>query len=154
MRTLANPPPAIKLAVEAIAVMLGETEISWKALRQMMMRETFISTIVNFDTEMMRCVYVETVWKLSLGCMVSLNSLNSMAKLLVLVFLKNNGIAELVIWQSKRGYRYLSHWSKMLIDCKRVDLKIWFKPRVVYSLRVWIIIFITEVLPIEVDIKV
>ena len=59
VRTLANPPPAIKLAVEAIAVMLGETEISWKALRQMMMRETFISTIVNFDTEMMRCVYVK-----------------------------------------------------------------------------------------------
>lgn len=54
VRTLPNPPPAIKLAVEAIAVMLGETDLGWKALRQLMMRETFISTIVNFDTEQMR----------------------------------------------------------------------------------------------------
>lgn len=54
VRSLANPPPAIKLAVEAIAVMLGETDVGWKALRQLMMRETFISTIVNFDTEQMR----------------------------------------------------------------------------------------------------
>ena len=54
MRTLPNPPTVIKLAVEAIAVMLGETDLGWKALRQLMMRETFISTIVNFDTEQMR----------------------------------------------------------------------------------------------------
>lgn len=54
VRTLANPPSTIKLAIEAIAVMLGETDLGWKALRQMMMRETFISSIVSFNTEDMR----------------------------------------------------------------------------------------------------
>lgn len=63
VRSLANPPPAIKLAVEAIAVMLGETDVGWKALRQMMMRETFISTIITFDTEMMRSVLVLVFWR-------------------------------------------------------------------------------------------
>ena len=62
MRTLANPPPTIKLAIEAIAVMLGETDVGWKALRQMMMRETFISSIVSFNTEDMRLGVVFSMW--------------------------------------------------------------------------------------------
>ena len=50
MRRLPNPPPAVKMAVESICTLLGEGDFDWKSLRQVIMRENFISTIVNFDT--------------------------------------------------------------------------------------------------------
>ena len=53
VKTLANPPAAVKLAIESICVLLGEGELDWRSLRQVIMRENFISTIVNFDTETM-----------------------------------------------------------------------------------------------------
>ncbi|RUS77140.1 hypothetical protein EGW08_015096 [Elysia chlorotica] len=51
VRTLNNPPAAVKLAVESICVLLGEPELDWKALRSIIMRENFINTIVNFKTD-------------------------------------------------------------------------------------------------------
>lgn len=51
VRTLNNPPAAVKLAVESICVLLGESDLEWKALRGIIMRENFISTIVNFKTD-------------------------------------------------------------------------------------------------------
>ena len=51
VRTLGNPPLAVKMAVESICVLLGENDLDWKALRGTIMRENFISTIVNFTTD-------------------------------------------------------------------------------------------------------
>ncbi|KAK7504322.1 hypothetical protein BaRGS_00004626, partial [Batillaria attramentaria] len=51
VRSLGNPPPAVKLAVESIGVLLGESDPDWKQLRSILMRENFISTIVNFKTD-------------------------------------------------------------------------------------------------------
>lgn len=51
VRTLNNPPAAVKLAVESICVLLGELDLDWKALRGVIMRENFISMIVNFKTD-------------------------------------------------------------------------------------------------------
>ncbi|XP_076442165.1 cytoplasmic dynein 1 heavy chain 1-like isoform X5 [Babylonia areolata] len=51
VRTLANPPAAVKLAVESIGVLLGEGELDWRQLRGILMRDNFISTIINFRTD-------------------------------------------------------------------------------------------------------
>lgn len=51
VRSLANPPAAVKLAVESICVLLGEGELDWRQLRGILMRENFISTIINFRTD-------------------------------------------------------------------------------------------------------
>ena len=53
VRRLPNPPPMVKVAMESICTLLGETELDWKAMRQVIMRDNFIPTIVNFDTDNM-----------------------------------------------------------------------------------------------------
>jgi len=51
MRALANPPNAVKLALESVCTLLGEKDVDWKSLRALMMKDNFISNIVNFNTE-------------------------------------------------------------------------------------------------------
>lgn len=51
IRTLPSPPLAVKMAIESICDLLGEEDLDWKALRSVIMRENFISSIVNFDAE-------------------------------------------------------------------------------------------------------
>ncbi|XP_021344673.1 cytoplasmic dynein 1 heavy chain 1-like, partial [Mizuhopecten yessoensis] len=50
VKSLPNPPFAVKMAIESICTLLGEQDLDWKSLRGIIMRENFISTIVNFDT--------------------------------------------------------------------------------------------------------
>lgn len=51
VRSLAHPPPAVRLAIESICVLLGETDLEWKSLRGIIMKDNFIPTIVNFKTD-------------------------------------------------------------------------------------------------------
>ena len=51
VRSMANPPVLVKLALESTCAMLGEITSDWKAIRSITMRDNFISTIVNFNTE-------------------------------------------------------------------------------------------------------
>ena len=51
VRSLPNPPPAVKMALEAVLTLLGENDLAWKTIRQLIMKENFIFTILNFDTE-------------------------------------------------------------------------------------------------------
>lgn len=51
VRSMANPPNAVKLALESICLLLGEHAPDWKAIRGIMVKENFISTIVNFSTD-------------------------------------------------------------------------------------------------------
>ena len=51
---MANPPVLVKLTVEAVCTMLGETTTDWKALRQIIARETFIPTVIQFKSEDIR----------------------------------------------------------------------------------------------------
>lgn len=51
VRSLTNPPAIVKTAIESICVLLGEPDSDWKALRGVIMRDNFISTIVNFKTD-------------------------------------------------------------------------------------------------------
>lgn len=53
---MANPPAAVKLALESICLLLGESTTDWKQIRSIIMRENFIPTIVNFSAEEIRCV--------------------------------------------------------------------------------------------------
>lgn len=48
---MGNPPYAVKLALESICLLLGESTADWKAIRSVIIRENFINTIVNFSTD-------------------------------------------------------------------------------------------------------
>jgi dynein heavy chain 1 len=51
LKSLNNPPAPVKLALEAICLLLGEATSDWRTIRSIIVRENFISTIVNFCTE-------------------------------------------------------------------------------------------------------
>ncbi|GLD93495.1 hypothetical protein PINS_up002087 [Pythium insidiosum] len=51
IRALARPPNAVKMTLEAVAIMLGETSLDWADLRKFIRRDDFISQVVNFDSE-------------------------------------------------------------------------------------------------------
>ncbi|XP_045484392.1 dynein heavy chain, cytoplasmic isoform X1 [Pieris rapae] len=52
VRSMANPPALVKVALESICLLLGENTTDWKAIRTVIMRENFINSIVtNFSTE-------------------------------------------------------------------------------------------------------
>lgn len=47
---MANPPAPVKLACESICLLLGENAVDWKQIRGVLVKDSFISSIVNFDT--------------------------------------------------------------------------------------------------------
>lgn len=54
VRSMANPPAIVKTTLESICLLLGEgtsTPADWKTIRSVIMRENFISTIVNLNTD-------------------------------------------------------------------------------------------------------
>ncbi|XP_058810234.1 dynein heavy chain, cytoplasmic isoform X2 [Phymastichus coffea] len=52
VRSMANPPAIVKVALESICLLLGENASDWKSIRAVIMRDNFINTIVsNFSTE-------------------------------------------------------------------------------------------------------
>ena len=51
VRSLANPPNTVKMAMESICMLIGETSTDWKSIRQIIVKDNFIPTIVNFSTE-------------------------------------------------------------------------------------------------------
>lgn len=54
VRSMANPPAAVKVALESICLLLGESTTDWKQIRSIIMRENFIPTIVNFSADDIR----------------------------------------------------------------------------------------------------
>lgn len=52
VRTMANPPATVKLAMESICLLLGERAFDWRSIRTTLMRDNFIPTIINFQTNM------------------------------------------------------------------------------------------------------
>lgn len=57
VRSMGNPPSAVKMALESVTTMLTGKPItgsdSWKQVQQIMRRDDFIASIVNFNTEEM-----------------------------------------------------------------------------------------------------
>ena len=53
VRTMANPPEAVKLAMESVCTLLGHKIDSWRTVQGIIRRDDFIQRIVNFDTATM-----------------------------------------------------------------------------------------------------
>jgi dynein heavy chain 1 len=63
IRALARPPVAVKLTVEAVAIMLGETSLDWADLRKFIRKDDFIAQVVNFDSEKLTTKQRQTIQK-------------------------------------------------------------------------------------------
>jgi dynein heavy chain 1, cytosolic len=50
VRAMANPPEAVKLAMESVCTLLGHKIDGWKTVQGIIRRDDFIQRIVNFDT--------------------------------------------------------------------------------------------------------
>ena len=51
VRSLANPPKAVKMAMESICLLIGDPTTDWRSIRTILIRDNFIPTIINFSTE-------------------------------------------------------------------------------------------------------
>lgn len=51
VRSMSNPPEAVKLTMESVCIMLGHKIDSWKTVQSIIRRDDFISSIVNYNTE-------------------------------------------------------------------------------------------------------
>ena len=52
VKSMANPPPLIKMAQESVCILRGESSpIDWKGIGAVTMKENFIPSIVNFNTD-------------------------------------------------------------------------------------------------------
>jgi dynein heavy chain 1, cytosolic len=51
LKAMNNPPPAVKLGLESVCLLLGQEATDWKTIKAITVRENFISTIINFQTE-------------------------------------------------------------------------------------------------------
>lgn len=59
---MANPPAIVKLALESICLLLNATDDSdvipdWKTIRSILNKESFIPSIINFDTASITYAY-------------------------------------------------------------------------------------------------
>ncbi|KAJ7102434.1 dynein heavy chain protein 1 [Mycena belliarum] len=50
VRSMANPPEAVKLAMESVCIMLGHKIDSWRTVQGILRRDDFITGILKFDT--------------------------------------------------------------------------------------------------------
>ncbi|KAI9606639.1 hypothetical protein H4Q26_006175 [Puccinia striiformis f. sp. tritici PST-130] len=51
VRSMANPPEAVKLAMESVCTILGHRIENWKSVQGIIRKDDFIASIVNFDTD-------------------------------------------------------------------------------------------------------
>lgn len=51
IRSMGNPPPIVKVALEAICLLLGDKSDDWKSIRAAIMKDSFIPSIVSLKTD-------------------------------------------------------------------------------------------------------
>ena len=51
VRSMANPPAGVKLALEAVCTLLGHKVDNWKTIQSIVRRDDFIASIVGYDNE-------------------------------------------------------------------------------------------------------
>lgn len=51
VRNLARPPTNVKLTLECVAMMMGESSVEWSDVRKLIARTDFIPNIINFDAD-------------------------------------------------------------------------------------------------------
>ncbi|SJL06320.1 related to Cytoplasmic dynein 1 heavy chain 1 [Armillaria ostoyae] len=63
VRTMANPPEAVKLAMESVCTILGHKIDSWRTVQGIIRRDDFIQRIVNFDTTTQMTKHLRDIMK-------------------------------------------------------------------------------------------
>jgi dynein heavy chain 1 len=61
VRNLARPPNNVKLTLECVAIMLGETKVEWADVRKILAKTDFIPSILNFDADKLSAKRINTV---------------------------------------------------------------------------------------------
>jgi dynein heavy chain 1 len=61
VKALARPPDNVKLTLECVAIMLGETQISWADVRKLLAKSDFIPNILNFDADKLSAKQIKLV---------------------------------------------------------------------------------------------
>lgn len=52
VRSMSNPPLPVKLALESICFLLGESAaLDWKTIRSFIAKDNFVPTVVNFNVD-------------------------------------------------------------------------------------------------------
>lgn len=51
LRSMANPPAAVKMAMESVCTLLGYQATSWREVQRIVRKDDFIANIVNYDSE-------------------------------------------------------------------------------------------------------
>ncbi|KAG7660522.1 DYN1 [[Candida] subhashii] len=51
IRSMMNPPAAVKMTMESVCILLGYDVVTWRDVQSVIRREDFISNIVRFETE-------------------------------------------------------------------------------------------------------
>jgi len=51
VRALANPPQKVRMAMEAVVILLGAGKMEWAGIRKKIMERDFISSIIGFDSD-------------------------------------------------------------------------------------------------------
>jgi dynein heavy chain 1 len=51
LRNLSRPPNSVKLTLECVSLMLGETSVEWTDVRKLLAKQDFIPNILNFDAD-------------------------------------------------------------------------------------------------------
>jgi dynein heavy chain 1 len=51
VRNLSRPPNNVKLTLECVSLMLGETSVEWTDVRKLLAKQDFIPSILNFDAD-------------------------------------------------------------------------------------------------------
>jgi dynein heavy chain 1, cytosolic len=61
IKNLARPPNNVKLTLECVAIMLGETNSEWANIRKLLAKTDFIPSIINFDADNLSAKQIKLV---------------------------------------------------------------------------------------------
>lgn len=61
VRALSRPPNNVKLTLECVAIMLGETKTEWADVRKLLSKGDFIPSILNFDADKLSAKQIKQV---------------------------------------------------------------------------------------------
>lgn len=67
VRNLGRPPDKVKLTLECVAIMLGETKVEWADVRKMLAKTEFIPSILNYDADKLSAKRIKVVTEKYLG---------------------------------------------------------------------------------------
>ncbi|BHF62050.1 Cytoplasmic dynein 1 heavy chain 1 [Sparganum proliferum] len=51
LKSMRNPPPAVKMALEAVCLLLGEKSSEWLKILQVIVKDSFVPSITNYNTD-------------------------------------------------------------------------------------------------------